>query len=98
MRVLAQRRPMMCLPLAVAEGYELSDVMAQFLRSLFSDPASGYGPSILSDMENGRRKESEHVIGGMVDREDRYGIAVPVLPAARCNLQAYEINRRRART
>jgi len=37
--------------------------------------------------------EGEHTIGDLVDRAARRSIPVPVLTAARCNFQAYEINR-----
>lgn len=79
-----------------AEGYPVSAEQAAFLRTLFTDPESIYGPSMLWDMQNDRRTEAEHVIGDMVDRADRHAIAVPVMTAARCNLEAYEVNRQRA--
>ncbi|MFO1027507.1 MAG: 2-dehydropantoate 2-reductase [Acetobacteraceae bacterium] len=81
-----------------AEGYPVSAEQAVFLRSLFADPESIYGPSMLWDMQNNRRTEAEHVIGDMVDRAARLGVAVPVMTAARCNLEAYEINRQRAQS
>ena len=63
------------------------------IRGLFAQPASTYGPSILIDMEEGRATEGEHTIGDLVERATRRSIPVPILTAARCNLQAYEINR-----
>ena len=60
---------------------------------LFGQPNSTYGPSILVDMEEGRTTEGEHTIGDLVERAVGRGIGVPILTAARCNLQAYEINR-----
>jgi 2-dehydropantoate 2-reductase len=63
---------------------------------MFSSPDSTYLPSILVDMEQGRTTEAEHTIGDLVDRTNRRGIAVPILTAARCNLQTYEINRQQA--
>jgi len=50
-------------------------------------------PSLLVDMEEGRTTEGEHTIGDMVRRAANRGIACPVLTAALCNLQAYEIGR-----
>ena len=85
-----------CGRVAAAEGYLMSTSSADFVRMLFSDTASGYGPSMLSDVENNRRTEGEHVIGDMVDRGIRHAITVPILTAARCNLQVHEINRQRA--
>jgi 2-dehydropantoate 2-reductase len=66
---------------------------AAIIRGLFSGPDSTYGPSILVDVEEGRRTEGEHTIGDMVERARRANISVPILNAARCNLEAYEINR-----
>jgi 2-dehydropantoate 2-reductase len=51
---------------------------------------------MLIDMEEGRPTEGEHTIGDLVDRATRRGICAPILTAARCNLQAYEINRQQA--
>ena len=50
---------------------------------------------MLVDIEEGRPTEGEHTIGDLVDRVTRRGVSVPILSAARCNLQAYEINRSR---
>jgi 2-dehydropantoate 2-reductase len=85
-----------CRQVATAEGYPPPAETADTIRGMFSQPASGYGPSILVDMEEGRTTEGEHTVGGMVVRASRHGIPVPVLTAALCNLQAYEIARRPA--
>lgn len=65
------------------------------LKALFAQPGLNYGPSILIDMEDGRATEGEHTIGDMAERAARAGISAPLLTAALCNLQAYEINRKR---
>jgi 2-dehydropantoate 2-reductase len=44
-------------------------------------------------MEDGRPTEGEHTIGDLVERAARGGVTTPILSAALCNLQAYEINR-----
>jgi 2-dehydropantoate 2-reductase len=64
------------------------------ISGLFSQPDSTYGPSILIDMEDGRPTEGEHTIGDLAGRAVEAGISVPLLTAARCNLQIYEMNRR----
>jgi 2-dehydropantoate 2-reductase len=56
-------------------------------------PNSTFGPSILIDMEDGRPTEGEHTIGDMVERAARVNVSVPILSAARRDLQVYEINR-----
>lgn len=67
--------------------------VADIIRGLFAQPDSTYGPSILIDMEEGRTTEGEHTIGDLVERAKRRHLHVPILTAARCNLQAYEIKR-----
>jgi 2-dehydropantoate 2-reductase len=82
-----------CGRVAAAEGYPMPDATVELVKMLFSDPASGYGPSMLEDLESNRRTEGEHVIGDMADRAARHAISVPLLTAARCAHQAHEINR-----
>ena len=82
-----------CERIASAEGFPPPPDTADIVRGMFSQPDSTYGPSILVDMETGRPTEGEHTVGDMVDRAPRRGIRAPILTAARCNLQAYEINR-----
>lgn len=82
-----------CRLVATAEGYPPPAAIGDTLRGMFGQPASGYGPSILVDMEEGRTTEGEHTVGDMVTRASRHGIPVPVMTAALCNLQAYEIAR-----
>ncbi|MGD9883532.1 MAG: ketopantoate reductase family protein [Geminicoccaceae bacterium] len=76
-----------------AEGFPVPDHYFGLLRGMFAQPDSTYAPSILVDMEEGRTTEGEHTIGDLVDRAGRRGLAVPILTAARCNLQAYELKR-----
>ncbi len=48
---------------------------------------------MLIDMEDGRPTEGEHTIGDLVERAARLGVSTPILTAALCNLQAYEMQR-----
>jgi 2-dehydropantoate 2-reductase len=63
------------------------------ISMLFSQTNSTYGPSMLIDMEDGRPTEGEHTVGDLAERAAQAGISAPLLAAARCNLQTYEINR-----
>jgi 2-dehydropantoate 2-reductase len=47
-------------------------------------------------MEKGRITEGEHTIGDLVDRASKHGVSVPILTAARTNLQVYEATRIKA--
>ena len=86
-----------CARVVTAAGYPPAPPPAPdtpgLIRGFFSQPDSTFGPSILIDMEDGRPTEGEHIIGDMVERAARVNVSVPILSAARCNLQVYEINR-----
>ena len=84
-----------CMKVVTALGYPPLPAFdsAGIITGLFSQPSSTYGPSLLIDMENGRLTEGEHTVGDLAERAARAGISAPLLTAANCNLQAYEINR-----
>jgi 2-dehydropantoate 2-reductase len=86
-----------CAGVVAAAGYPQAPPpapdTAAIIRGLFSQPDSTYGPSMLIDMEEGRPTEGEHTIGDMVERAKRANVSVPILNAARCSLETYEINR-----
>lgn len=64
------------------------------VAGLYAQTSSAYGPSMLIDMEDDRPTEGEHTIGDLAERAAQAGIGAPILTAARCNLQAYDIGRR----
>ena len=82
-----------CGRVAEAEGYPPPKDVADIVRGLYAQRDSRYGPSMLVDMEEGRPTEGEHTIGDLVERATRHGVPVPLLTAARCSLQAYELTR-----
>jgi 2-dehydropantoate 2-reductase len=84
-----------CTRVVTAVGYPPLPTFnsAGQISGLFSQPDSAYGPSMLIDMEDGRPTEGEHTIGDLAERAVRVGVSAPLLTAARCNLQTYEINR-----
>lgn len=82
-----------CGRIVTAEGYPPPGDTADIVRGLFAQLRSSYGPSILVDMEAGRPTESQHTIGDLVERAARRGVPAPILTAALCNLQVYELGR-----
>lgn len=84
-----------CVRVVTALGYPPVPAFntAGIISGVFSQPNSTYGPSLLIDMEDGRPTEGEHTVGDLAGRAAQAGIAAPLLTAARCNLQAYELNR-----
>ena len=83
-----------CTRVATATGYPPAPGMASLIRGMFSQPESTYGPSMLIDIEDGRLTEGEHTIGDMAGHAARANVSAPILSAALCNLQVYEINRK----
>jgi 2-dehydropantoate 2-reductase len=83
-----------CGHVVAAEGYPPPKEMADIVRGLYAQLDSKYGPSMLVDMEAGRPTEGEHTIGDLVQRATRRGVPVPILTAALCTLQMYELGRR----
>jgi 2-dehydropantoate 2-reductase len=82
-----------CGRVTAAEGYPPPKEVADIVRGLYAQRHSRYGPSMLVDMEEGRPTEGEHTIGDLVERATRHGLPVPLLTAARCSLQSYELSR-----
>jgi 2-dehydropantoate 2-reductase len=82
-----------CTRIVAAEGFPPPTNVVGILLGVFSAADSTYCPSMLVDMEQGRPTEGGHTIGDLVSRAARRGIPAPILGAALCNLQAYEIDR-----
>jgi 2-dehydropantoate 2-reductase len=82
-----------CARVTEAEGYPPPGAIRDFVTRLYGEAGSTYAPSILSDIENGRPTEGEHIVGDLVRRTARHGIAVPILQAALCGLQIHEVRR-----
>lgn len=82
-----------CARVVTKEGYPPPDSMRELVLKLWTQAGSDYGPSLLSDIENGRPTEGDHIVGDLVRRADRLGVDVPILRAALCNLQIYEARR-----
>ncbi len=82
-----------CGRIVAAEGYPPPKDIADIVRGLYAQRDSTYGPSILVDMQDGRPTEGHHTIGDLVERAARHEMPVPLLTAALCNLQVYELAR-----
>lgn len=76
-----------------AEGYRPAEQTLGLIRGLFAQAGLAYAPSLFVDMAEGRPTEGEHTIGDLVRRAHARGIPAPILNAALCNLQAYEVSR-----
>jgi 2-dehydropantoate 2-reductase len=79
-----------CARVTDAAGYPAPNEIKERVSAHYTRIESPYRPSILDDLEAGRRTKGEHTVGDLVRRADRHGLAVPVLRAALCNLQVHE--------
>ncbi len=83
-----------CARVAAAEKYAFPAAIRDAIRGIYAQANSAYGPSLLWDLENGRRTEGEHTVGDLVRCAESHGLEVPILRAALYNLQIYEARRR----
>jgi 2-dehydropantoate 2-reductase len=82
-----------CGRVVAAEDYPPSPDVAGIVRRLYAQNDSGYAPSILVDMQAGRPTEGQHTIGDLVERAVGRGVPAPLLTAARCAVETYELTR-----
>ena len=74
-----------------AEGYPPPGEMRSIIvENLWGKIGSDYGPSLLADIESGRRTEGKHVIGDLVERGRKHNLSMPLLEAALCKIELYE--------
>jgi 2-dehydropantoate 2-reductase len=75
---------------AVAEGFAPPDTLMDEYRTLLTEPGSPLTSSMLRDIEAGRRTEGAHILGDMLARARKHGLATPVLAVAAAHVEAYE--------
>jgi len=84
-----------CRKVAVAEGFDPGEKGIANLKTYLTQRGSGFAASMLGDLEKGGQIEGRHVIGDMLGRARRHGIAAPHLRTAYAVVQAYEARRDR---
>lgn len=80
---------------AAAEGHAPSDKVLAGIQSMLTQKGSKAVASILGDMEKGGPAEGKQIVGDMLARARKAGIAAPNLRFAYAHLQAYEARRAR---
>lgn len=84
-----------CRKVAAAEGFDPGEKGIAGLKSFLTQGGSGFAASMLGDLEKGGAIEGRHVIGDMLGRARKFGIAAPNLRMAYAVVQAYEARRDR---
>ena len=80
---------------AASEGYAPSDKVLTSIKTSLTQKGSKAVASILGDMEKGGPAEGAQIVGDMLARARKAGIAAPNLRFAYAHLQAYEARRAR---
>lgn len=85
-----------CCAIATAAGFPPRPAFIEFDHKLITTVGSPLKWSMLRDIERGSITEGEHILGDMVARARKFGVATPILNLARTHVAAYEIARARA--
>jgi 2-dehydropantoate 2-reductase len=79
-----------CRAVAAAAGFPPRPNMVELAHKLITTEGSPLKWSMLRDIERGSTTEGEHILGDMVARARRLGVATPILDLARTHVAAYE--------
>ena len=84
-----------CRKVAAAAGHDPSAPAQAFARQSLLQKGSLFAASMLHDLEKGSMVEADHVVGDMIKRAKKAGIATPNLRLAHAHLQVYLARRAR---
>jgi 2-dehydropantoate 2-reductase len=84
-----------CRKVAAAAGCDPGEKGMQNVRSYLTQKGSRFAASMLHDLEKGAMVEADHIVGDMIARGRKAGIAVPNLRLAYAHLQVYLARRAR---
>lgn len=82
-----------CRRVASASGFEPRPQFLEQTRALLTEAGSPFTASMLRDIERGGPVEADSIVGDMLRRARRLGVAAPHLRIAYCHLQAYQRRR-----
>jgi len=85
-----------CQKVAAAAGHDPGDKGMQTIRGFLTVKGSKFTASMLHDLEKGAMVEADHIVGDMIARGRKAGVATPNLRIAYAHLQVYLTRRARA--
>ena len=83
-----------CSVIAAANGFAPREAAMSTGRSVLTAPGSVFTASMLRDIEQGGRIESDHIVGDLLKRAPA-AVTAPLLSTAYAHLRAYEARRKR---
>ncbi len=84
-----------CRKVAAAAGYDPGDQGMANVSQYLTQKGSRFAASMLHDLEKGAMVEADHVVGDMIARAKKAGVATPNLRLACAHLQVYLARRAR---
>src|ERR671910_328678 len=84
-----------CRKVAAAAGYDPGEKGMATVRGYLTQKGSRFAASMLHDLEKASMVEADHVVGDMIARAKKAGIATPNLRMAYAHLQVYLARRAR---
>jgi 2-dehydropantoate 2-reductase len=84
-----------CRKVAAAAGHDPGEKGMANVCSFLTQKGSRFAASMLHDLEKGTAVEADHVVGDMIARARKAGIATPNLRLAYAHLQVYLARRAR---
>ena len=84
-----------CRQVAAAAGGDPGEKGMRNVAGYLTQKGSRFAASMLHDLEKGSMVEADHVVGDMIARAKKAGIATPNLRVAYAHLQAYQARRAR---
>jgi 2-dehydropantoate 2-reductase len=75
---------------ATASGHKPSETLLSKHASAMTAPGSPLTSSMYRDLRNGAPVEVDHIVGDLIERGAKQGVATPLLKAAFVNLQVYQ--------
>jgi 2-dehydropantoate 2-reductase len=83
---------------AKAVGFATREAVMSNYRGMLTQKGSAFTASMLRDVETGGQAEGDHILGALLARAQKAGVATPVLEIAATNLEAYAARRKREKT
>ena len=84
-----------CASVAKAEGFATPEAVLQNYRGMLTLKGSLISASMLRDVESGGQAEGDHILGALLARAQKAGVATPLLEVAATHLEAYAARRKR---
>jgi 2-dehydropantoate 2-reductase len=78
-----------CVAMATANGYPPEATALAMMTQRLTEAGSPLTASMYRDLQKGARVEADHILGDLLERGRRCGVAAPLVRAAYAQLSVY---------